>query len=203
MYMSLSSRIYLFAYDSSKLCTIRISFRTQHRVCRRYLGRNLTASCEQTSTTTIMTTTATITATTTERVAQFCVCMLNLSWIDVVIITSAAMYPPTLSKWRRKHTHTRTHTVKHSKPISITMGTLYDRTRFYPIRFVHLFFKSNNVSSSGHFSCPLFDYPSTLSRIYISYRPWNRRFLLEFLDHSESRFLSFLSFLFFSLFLIK
>lgn len=32
----LSSRIYLFAYDSSKLCTIRNSFRTQHRVCRRY-----------------------------------------------------------------------------------------------------------------------------------------------------------------------
>lgn len=75
------------------------------------------------------------------------------------------MYSPTLSNGGE---NTHTHTVKHSKPISITMGTLYDRTRFYPIRFVHPFFKSNNVSSMYHFSCPLFNYPSTLSWIYIS-----------------------------------
>lgn len=104
------------------------------------------------------------------------------------------MYSPTLSNGGE---NTHTHTVKHSKPISITMGTLYDRTRFYPIRFVHPFFKSNNVSSMYHFSCPLFNYPSTLSWIYIYIRPWNRRFLLKFLDLSGSRFLSFLPFFFF------
>lgn len=93
---------------------------------------------------------------------------------------------------------THTHTVKHSKPISITMGTLYDRTRFYPICFVHPFFKSNNVSSMYHFSCPLFNYPSTLSWIYI-YPSLESSFSSQ-VPRSFWIALPFLSSLFFSLF---
>lgn len=95
----------------------------------------------------------------------------------------------------KKHTHTHTHTtVKHNKPISITMSTLYDRTRFLSNSFRPSIFQIKRCIINWSFFVPIVWLSVyAFMDIYI-YRPWNRRFLLEFLDHSGSRFLSFLPF---------